>query len=82
MTPGSGPLDAPPLDPSRAEGRRWLEDELSKAKYDVEPSLWERFQEWLFGLFDTTGPGLPSWVFALVLLVGLAVVALVVALLR
>lgn len=81
MSPGSGPLDAPPLDPSRAEGRRWLEDELAKTKYDVEPSLWQRFQEWLFGLFDATGPGLPSWVFALVLLVALAVVALVVALL-
>ena len=81
MTPGFGPLDAPPLDPSRAEGRRWLEDELAKARYDVEPSLWERFQNWLFGLFDATGPGLPSWVFLLVLLVGLAVVALVLGLL-
>lgn len=81
MTPGLGLVDAPPLDPSRAEGRRWLEEELAKARYDVEPSLWDRFQEWLLGLFDTTGPGLPSWVFALVLLVGLAVLALVVGLL-
>ncbi len=80
MTAGFGPLDAPPLDPSRAEGRRWLEDELAKARYDVEPGLWDRFIEWLLGLFDATGPGLPSWVFAVVLLIGLAVVLLVVAL--
>lgn len=74
-------LDTPPLDPSRGQGRRWLEDELAKARYDVEPSLWDRFVDWLFGLFDATGPGLPSWVFALVVVVGLAVVALVVGLL-
>lgn len=81
MTSSLGLLDAPPLDPSRAEGRRWLEDELAKARYDVTPSLWDRFVAWLLGLFDTTGPGLPSWVFALVLLVALAVIALVVVLL-
>lgn len=81
MTPGLAILDAPPLDPSGAEGRRWLEEELAKARYDVEPSLWDRFVDWLLGLFETTGPGLPSWVFAVVLLVGLAVVALVVTLL-
>lgn len=81
MTPSLWLLDAPPLDPSRAEGRRWLEDELAKARYDVTPSLWDRFVDWLLGLFDATGPGLPSWVFALVLLVALAVVALVVGLL-
>ncbi|KGN30390.1 hypothetical protein N802_07030 [Knoellia sinensis KCTC 19936] len=71
------PLDTPPLDPSRSEGRRWLEDELAKAKYDVEPSLWDRFVEWLLGLFDTTGPGLPGWVFGLVLVLALALVALI-----
>lgn len=78
MTAGVRLVDAPPLDPSPPQGRRWLEDELARARYDVEPSLWERFLEWLRGLFDATGPGLPPWVFALVLVVGLALVALVV----
>lgn len=73
-------LDTPPLDPSRSEGRRLLEEELSKPRYAVEPSLWDRFREWLLGL-DGTGPGLPSWVFVLVLVVALAVIALVVGLL-
>lgn len=74
-------LDAPPLDPSRGEGRRQLEQELAKARYDVEPGLWDRFVEWLLGLFDASGPGLPSWVFAAVLVLGLALVALLVGLL-
>ncbi|KGN35564.1 DUF4129 domain-containing protein [Knoellia subterranea] len=74
-------LDAPPLDPSRSEGRRLLEDELSKPRYAVEPSLWDRFREWFLGLFDTTGPGLPGWVFAVVVLVALALVALLAAVL-
>ncbi|MFW5469332.1 DUF4129 domain-containing protein [Knoellia sp. CPCC 206435] len=78
---GPGLLDAPPLDPSRAEGRRLLEEELAKAKYDVEPSLWDRFVQWLLGLFETSGPGLPPWVFGLVVVVGLALLALVVGLL-
>ena len=78
---GVGHLDAPPLDPSRDEGRRLLEEELAKAKYDVEPSLWDRFVQWLLGLFETSGPGLPPWVFGLVVIVGLALLALVVGLL-
>lgn len=71
--------DTPPLDPSRDEGRRLLEDELSKPRYAVEPSPWDRFREWLLGLLDTTGPGLPSWVFAVVVLIALVVLGLVVA---
>lgn len=74
-------LDAPPLDPSRSEGRRLLQDELSKPRYAVEPSLWDRFREWLLGLFGTSGPGLPPWVLVVVLVVALAVIGLVVALL-
>lgn len=73
-------LDTPPLDPSRSEGRRLLEDELAKPRYAVEPSLWDRFREWLLGLFDSTGGGLPSWIFAIVVVIALAVVVLVVAL--
>lgn len=83
MSPWLWGADAPPLDPSRSEGRRLLEDELAKPRYAVEPSLWDRFREWLLGLLDTTGPGLPSWVFALVLLAAAAVVvAVVLALVR
>ena len=74
-------LDTPPLDPSRSEGRRLLQEELSKPRYAVEPSLWDRFREWLLGLLDTTGPGLPSWVFALVVVVVFGVLALAAALL-
>ena len=74
-------LDTPPLDPTRGEGRRLLEEELSKPRYAVEPSLWDRFREWLLGLLDTTGPGLPSWVFAVVVLLALALLALVVVVL-
>ncbi|CAN7346778.1 DUF4129 domain-containing protein [Knoellia sp. LjRoot47] len=74
-------LDTPPLDPTRSEGRRLLQDELSKPRYAVEPSLWDRFREWLLGLLDTSGPGLPSWVFVVVVLVALALIALVVVVL-
>ncbi len=74
-------FDAPPLDPSRTEGRRLLEDELAKPRYAVEPSLWDRFREWLLGLFNTSGPGLPPWIFVLVLIVAVAVLALVIGLL-
>lgn len=73
-------LDTPPLDPSRSEGRRLLEDELAKPRYAVEPSLWDRFREWLLGLFDGGGAGLPPWIFAIVVMVALAVIVLVIAL--
>ncbi|MEO7070406.1 MAG: DUF4129 domain-containing protein [Nostocoides sp.] len=81
MTLPSLLLDTPPLDPSRSEGRRLLEEELSKPRYAVEPSLWDRFREWLLGLFNTSGPGLPPWILLMVLLVAVAVIGLVVALL-
>lgn len=71
-------FDEPPLDPSRSEGRRLLEDELAKPRYAAEPSLWDRFREWVAGLFDTTGSGLPSWIFVFVLIIALAVIALVI----
>jgi len=74
------PLDTPPLDPSRSEGRRLLEDELAKPRYAVEPSLWDRFREWVAGLFDTTGAGLPPWIFAIVLALAIAVIALIIVL--
>ncbi|MFC7491508.1 MULTISPECIES: DUF4129 domain-containing protein [unclassified Knoellia] len=80
MTPRLAHLDTPPLDPSRSEGRRLLEDELAKPRYAVEPSLWDRFRDWLLGLFDSTGPGLPSWVFGFVVVLALVVLVLVVVL--
>lgn len=72
------PFDSPPLDPSGSEGRRWLEEELQNPRYDVEPGLWERFWTWLTGLIGTTGPPLPAWVFVVVILVALLVIAAIV----
>jgi hypothetical protein len=81
MTMLSAPVDGPPLDPSSPEARQWLLDELSKGRYTTEPSLWQRFVEWLQQLLDV-GPGsgvIPAWVAALVVAVVLALIALVVA---
>lgn len=73
-------LDTPPLDPTRSEGRRLLEDELSKPRYAVEPSLWDRFREWLARLFDSPSGGLSPWVLLVVLVIVAAVIALVIVL--
>lgn len=76
-------FDAPPLDPSRSEGRRWLEDELTNPKYAVEPGLWERFWTWFMGLFDTGGPPLSPWVFGVVIVVaGLVITAIIAMVMR
>lgn len=76
----SAPVDGPPLDPSSPEARQWVLDELSKGQYTTEPSLWQRFVEWLRELL-AVGPGsgaIPAWAAALVVAVVLAVIALVV----
>ena len=80
MTSLTAPFDAPPLDPSSPEAQQWLRDELANGRYLTEPSLWQRFVEWLSTLFaGTSGPGLlPSWGVVLVVVVLLAVVVLVV----
>jgi hypothetical protein len=66
----------PPLGPDPADARRWLEEELSKAVYHHQPSLLERFLDWLGDLFHKVPAvgALPPWqAFA----VGLAVAAAV-----
>ena len=77
--------DGPPLDPSSAQARDWLAQELAKSKYHTAPSLWERFLEWLRELLNPgTGQGgsLPVWgtylAIALLLLVIAALVLRVV----
>ena len=81
MTSPTSVFDGPPLDPSSPEARQWVLDELAKGRYTTEPSLWQRFVEWLQHLL-TGQPGaglIPAWGAALVVVVVLAVVALVVA---
>ena len=80
MTRLTAPFDGPPLDPSSPEAQQWVRAELAGSEYVTEPSVWQRFFEWLSSLFDgRSGPGLlPSWGVVLVVAVLLAVVALVV----
>ena len=68
------------LDPSTEEGRRLLEGELAKAKYaPSQPGLLERFQDWLFDLFEGVGSGVgaPAWLVPVVILVVLAGIGLI-----
>lgn len=54
------PLDVP-LDPTSDEARRWLEEELSGARYNAQPGLLERLREWLDRLLSSSPDGgLPS----------------------
>lgn len=71
----------PPLDPTSAQAREWLEAELRKGVYREDPSLLERLWDWASrALAGTTAEGgLPAWTIWLAVLVGVAVVALVVA---
>lgn len=71
----------PPLDPTSAQAREWLEAELRKGVYRDDPSLLERLWEWVSrALGGTTAEGgLPAWTIWLAVLLGVAVVALVVA---
>ncbi len=80
MTMPSAPVDGPPLDPSSPEARQWVLDELARGRYTTEPSLWQRFVEWLQELFGGQPEValLPSWGVVVVVVVVLAVVALVV----
>jgi len=66
----------PPLDPSGEEGRRWLEDELARPRYDVEESLWRRFVDWLLGGVDGAG-GLPVSVGLVLVVLALAALGVV-----
>lgn len=74
----TAPFDGPPLDPSSPEAQQWLRDELTGGGYTTQPSVWERFVEWLSQVFD--GPslgGLPGWVAALSVAVVVGVAVLV-----
>ena len=80
MTSPTTTFAGPPLDPSSPEARQWVLDELAKGRYTTEPSLWQRFVEWLQHLVSgQPGAGLiPAWGAALVVAVVLAVAALVI----
>lgn len=79
------PSDAPPLDPTSEEARRWLAEELRRAEYLDTPSLWGRFVRWLNDLLSgrsvegqLPGGSVLRWLFvlfvvALVAAVGYAV---------
>lgn len=41
-----------PLDPDAREARRWAEEELAKAEYSAEPSIWERMWQWFVDMLD------------------------------
>ncbi len=41
-----------PVQPGADEARRWLVEELAKPEYRTDPSLLQRFLEWLQGLFE------------------------------
>jgi Domain of unknown function (DUF4129) len=73
------PFDGPPLDPTSPEARQWVRDELARG-YQTEPTPWERFVEWLRGLFsgEAISSALPAWVVPLVVVLVVAVLALVV----
>jgi hypothetical protein len=71
----------PPLDPTSAQAREWLEAELRKGSYHESPGLLQRLWDWLSDvlLSTTTGGSLPWWTVWLAVLVGVGVVALLVA---
>ena len=71
----------PPLDPTSAQAREWLEAELRKGVYHEQPGLLERLLDWVSETLGgtVTGGVLPAWTVGLAVAVALAVVALVVA---
>lgn len=74
-------LDAP-LDPSNDEARRWAEEELRRSDYHPNPSLTERFIEFVDRLLGATAGGgagnVVVAVLVLLLLAGLVVLLVVV----
>lgn len=70
----------PPLDPTSAQAREWLEAELRKGVYQEDPGVLQRLWDWVTRTLLRTADGsLPSWTIWLAALLGVAVVALVVA---
>lgn len=76
-------LDQPPLDPSSEQARQWVRDELARGSYQTEPSLFQRFVEWLLShLQPGSGSGVSPWVAILVVLVVIGLAVLVVLFVR
>lgn len=81
------PFEAPPLDPSSGEARRWLADELAKAEYALDESPLRRLVrtvvEWFTGLFQgEAGDAISAWwvvvgLLALALVAGLVIWAVI-----
>lgn len=62
MWSSSGPWAIPsevPVDPSAPEAQQWARDELARAIYNPEPSLWARFWAWLLETLDGLLTGMP-----------------------
>ncbi|WP_243858848.1 DUF4129 domain-containing protein [Actinomyces sp. ZJ308] len=72
-----------PATPDADEARRAARKELSRSVYHEQPSLWDRFWDWILDHLDTGSvvPGVPSWVStAIVVIVGAVVIALLILL--
>ena len=71
----------PPLDPTSAQAREWLEAELRKGVYQDDPGLLQRLWDWVTRVLgETTAEGgLPPWTIWLAVLLGVGVLALLVA---
>ncbi|MFI2704070.1 DUF4129 domain-containing protein [Cellulosimicrobium composti] len=75
MTPWSLAADVP-VQPGADEARRWLVEELAKPEYRTDPSLLQRFLDWLADLFDgATGIDLGGPATAALVVAGVALVA-------
>ncbi len=73
--------EAPPLDPSSPEAKRWAERELSELQYQEQRGIIDRLIEWLMRNLDpgaADGPGLPAPLLWLLLGALMAVVVVLV----
>ncbi|MDX5399564.1 MAG: hypothetical protein LPK92_07565, partial [Actinomycetes bacterium] len=83
MWSSSGLLATPseiPVDPSAAEAQQWAREELARAIYNQEPSLWTRFWLWLMETLTDILSGMPAGGSPLVPLLVVLALAVVVAL--
>lgn len=83
MWSSSGLLATPseiPVDPSAAEAQQWAREELARAIYNQEPSLWNRFWLWLMETLTDILSGMPAGGSPLVPLLVVLALAVVVAL--
>ena len=76
-----GRADGSPLDPTSPQAQEWVRRELAKPGYHPQPSLWERVLDWLDSLVgggSGSGPAIPAWLTAVVVILLLGIVAVVV----